>query len=159
CWWGTDLAHPASYLMFRRMIMSTSTAQPVATAPEAVLEGRASANGSEESWGSIRVAGFFLWALLVLLFLSILPKLCMDWWDDPNSSHGFLVPVFSGYLIWQHRAQLAALSPRGSWAKGLPVLLLGLGLLLLGEIGAERFLAASSLLIVLAGLVLLHLGP
>jgi exosortase len=41
----------------------------------------------------------------------------------------------------------------------LPVLLLGLGLLVLGEVGAERFLAASSLVVVLAGLVLLHLGP
>src|SRR6185503_12102078 len=74
-------------------------------------------------------------------------------------SHGFLVPVFSGYVIWTRRAQLAALTPRGSWAGGLPVLLLGLGLLVLGEVGAERFLAASSLVVVLAGLVLLHLGP
>jgi len=26
-------------------------------------------------------------------------KLVADWWDDPNYSHGFLVPVFSAYLV------------------------------------------------------------
>jgi exosortase len=95
----------------------------------------------------------------MLLYWPILEKLVRDWWDDPNYSHGFLVPVFTGYLIWQRRATLAALAPSGSWAGGLSILLLGLTLLVLGEVGAERFLAAGSLIVVLAGLVLLHLGP
>jgi exosortase len=114
---------------------------------------------SQEGWGSVRLGGWLLAALLALLYWPVLQKLVTDWWDDPNYAHGFLVPVFSGYLVWQHRAQLGALVPQGSWAGGLPVLLLGLGLLVLGEVGAERFLAASSLVVVLAGLVLLHLGP
>ena len=111
------------------------------------------------SWERIRFGGWILAALVVLLYWPIVQKLVTDWWDDPNYSHGFLVPVFSGYLVWRSRAHLAALTPRGSWAAGLLVLLLGLGFLILGEVGAERFLAASSLVVVLAGLVLLHLGP
>ena len=141
------------------MIVTTPPAAPVAAAPETGLSGRGiPGTVSRETWASVRLGGWLLAALLVLLYWPILQKLVTDWWDDPNYSHGFLVPVFSGYLIWQRRAQLAALAPRGSWAAGLPVLLLGLGFLVLGEVGAERFLAAGSLVVVLAGLVLLHLG-
>src|SRR5262245_46476610 len=72
------------------------------------------------SWERIRFGGWILAALVVLLYWPILQKLVTDWWDDPNYSHGFLVPVLSGYLVWQRRTQLAALTPRGSWAAGLP---------------------------------------
>src|SRR6185436_12827985 len=136
----------------------TPPAVPLTATSEARLPG-VSKTGSQAGWASVRLGGWLLVALLALLYWPILQKLVTDWWDDPNYSHGFLVPVFSGYVIWTRRAQLAALTPRGSWAGGLPVLLLGLGLLVLGEVGAERFLAASSLVVVLAGLVLLHLGP
>lgn len=142
----------------KQMIVTVPPVAPVTAAPEQGLSVGAVPR-SQESWANVRVGAWLLVALLALLYWPILQKLVTDWWDDPNYSHGFLVPVFSGYLIWQRRAKLAALAPWGSWAAGLPVLLLGLGLLVLGEVGAERFLAASSLVVVVAGLVLLHLGP
>ncbi len=103
--------------------------------------------------------------LVVLVFLGllgglyggILRDLAWQWWDDPNYTHGFLVPLFSGFLVWQRRKELAALPPDGTWI-GLPVLIAGLAALLLGEIGAENFLMRSSLIAVLAGVVLFHLG-
>ncbi len=95
--------------------------------------------------------------LLVGIYGGILRDLAWQWWDDPNYTHGFLVPIFSGFLVWQRRKQLAALPPRGSWI-GLPVLLAGVGALLLGDLAAENFLMRSSLIVVLAGLVLFHLG-
>jgi exosortase len=95
--------------------------------------------------------------LLAGLYGGILRDLAWQWWDDPNYTHGFLVPLFSGFLVWQRRKQLAALPPKGSWI-GLPVLLAGVGALLLGDLGAENFLMRSSLIVVLTGLVLFHLG-
>jgi exosortase len=95
--------------------------------------------------------------LLAGLYWGILRDLARQWWDDPNYAHGFLVPLFSGLLVWQRRKQLAALPANGSWI-GLPVLLAGVGALLLGVIGAELFLMRSSLIVILAGLVLFHLG-
>jgi exosortase len=83
--------------------------------------------------------------------------LVSQWWDDANYSHGFLVPLFSGFLIWRQRERLRALAPRGS-TLGLPVLLGGIGLLALGDLGAENFLMRSSLIVILAGLVVFHLG-
>jgi exosortase len=95
--------------------------------------------------------------LLVSLYGGILRDLVRQWWDDPNYTHGFLVPLFSGFLIWQRWKQLAAMPHKGSWL-GLPVLVVGVGALLLGDLAAENFLMRSSLIIVLVGLVLFHLG-
>src|SRR6266568_784430 len=95
--------------------------------------------------------------LLVGLYGGILRDLAWQWWDDPNYTHGFLVPLFSGFLVWPRRGQLAALPAKGRWI-GLPVLLAGVAALLLGDLAAENFLMRSSLIVVLAGLVLFHLG-
>ena len=35
----------------------------------------------------------------ITLYLKVVPGMVLDWWKDPNFSHGFLVPVFSAYLI------------------------------------------------------------
>ena len=103
------------------------------------------------------LVAILLVGFLGALYWPVLLKLVGDWWDDPNYSHAFLVPFFSAFLVWQRRNKLAALSPSGTWV-GVPVLVVGLALLLLGEVGGERFLAASSLVVVVAGLVLFHLG-
>ena len=99
--------------------------------------------------------------LLVVAFLSlyasVLSALVTDWFADPDYSHGFLVPILSGYFVWQRRQTLAALVVQPCrW--GLAVLLIGVGGLLLGNIAAEFFLMRASMLVVLAGLVLYLLG-
>jgi hypothetical protein len=84
-------------------------------------------------------AAILLSSLVTLLYWSIARDMAVDWRDDPNYSHGLLVPIFSAYLVWQERERLRALPLRGSWL-GLPVLLAGLAVLLLGVAGAELFL-------------------
>jgi exosortase len=96
--------------------------------------------------------------LVFLLYAKILRAMVIQWWDDPNYSHGFLVPLFAGYLIWRNRGTLQGLPRSGSLA-GLTVIAAGIGLLLLGDLGADNFLMRSSLIVVLAGLILFHLGP
>lgn len=96
-------------------------------------------------------------AILALMYWPIMRDLGAQWWDDANYNHGFLIPLFSGFLIWRERRRLAAIPPAGS-ALGLPVLLGGIALLLLGDIGAENFLMRSSLIVILAGLVLFLAG-
>jgi len=113
----------------------------------------------EKGRSSLAVSGtcLFLLVLLSALYWGILRDLVLQWWDDPNYSHGFLVPFFSGYLVWSEREALSEIAPEGSWA-GLPLVLAGIGMLILGDIGAENFLSRSSLIVILAGLVLFHLG-
>ena len=95
--------------------------------------------------------------LLILLYWNVLRALFRDWWIDPNYSHGFIVPIFAGYLIWKQKDKLQSIPIRGSWV-GLPVLLLGIAALVFGEIGAQDFIAGSSLIVVISGLILLNLG-
>jgi exosortase len=95
--------------------------------------------------------------LLALLYWKILLALGTQWWEDPNYSHGFIVPIFSGYLVWRRREALARVVPAGTLA-GVVVLVAGLACLLVGDLGAENFLMRGSLIVVLCGLVLFHLG-
>jgi exosortase len=99
-----------------------------------------------------------LGGLLVALYWKILAALVVQWWDDPNYTHGFLVPLFSFYLLWRRRAALVMLPRKGSFL-GFGVVLVGIGVLYLGDLGADNFLVRSSLIMVVGGLVLFHLGP
>ena len=100
-------------------------------------------------WGVL--AGLCIW-----LYWSTFVHLVVQWWD-PNFSHGFFVPLFCAFVIWQERDRLARLISRPSWS-GLPILVFGTGVLIIGQLGAELFLAPFSLLLVLAGLIVLFLG-
>jgi len=95
--------------------------------------------------------------LIGFLYYDILTRLVMDWWKDPNFSHGFLVPFFSAFVVWQSRRRLAALPAEPSWF-GLVVAAGSLGILIVGVLGAEFFLSRSSLVFLLAGLVIYFLG-
>jgi exosortase len=95
--------------------------------------------------------------LSIWLYWPTLVHLVRQWWNDPNFSHGFFVPLFSAFVIWQERDRLARILPHPSWS-GLVALLAGLGVLIVGRLGAELFLDRSSMLLVLAGVVILFLG-
>jgi exosortase len=107
--------------------------------------------------------GYPWWQTAVLavligwLYSSILYHLVGQWWQDPNFSHGFFVPLFSAFVLWQDRSRLASLSVvPSSW--GLLIVLGGLSTLILGVLGAELFLSRFSLLLLIAGLVIFFLG-
>jgi exosortase len=100
-------------------------------------------------------------ALLILLvgwlYSSILFHLAKQWFNDPNFSHGFFVPAFSLFVLWQDRARLAR-EPRKSSSWGLLVVAFALSILVVGELGAELFLSRVSLLLLIAGLVIFFGG-
>lgn len=90
--------------------------------------------------------------LLIAIYWRIIAKLVYDWYSQPDFSHGFLVPLFSAYLVWTKRKTLRSIPVRQSWA-GVPLVVLGIITLFLGVYGAELFLARLSLLIILGGLI------
>ena len=103
------------------------------------------------------------WKPLVLLLLmtwlysSIVSNLVLQWWEDPNFSHGFFVPAFAGFLLWQERRRLASLPVSPSWW-GLPVIFISLSIVVVGVLGAELFLSRISLILLLAGMTIFFLG-
>ena len=103
------------------------------------------------------------WQLGVLAILSLwlygstLLHLVRQWWHDPDFSHGFFVPLFAAFVLWQERNRLARLVSRPSWS-GLGIIALAVFLLIVGQMGAELFLSRLSLLVLLAGIVILFFG-
>jgi exosortase len=91
-------------------------------------------------------------ALILTLYYHVLPDLAMDWWNDPGSSHGMLIPPFALYIAWLGRARTlaepAVPDPRGLWLTLLSCLML-----LVGILGAEFFLTRASFVLLLAGLI------
>lgn len=100
------------------------------------------------AWGS-----FLIGALIAAVYYRVLAKLVIDWWQIPDFSHGFLVPIFAGYLVWTKRETLFDTKIEPTWT-GVGVVVLGLAVLLMGVYGAELFLSRVSLVILLSGLVL-----
>jgi exosortase len=98
-----------------------------------------------------------LTALTMWLYWPTLVRLVQQWGSDQNFSHGYFVPLFSAFVIWQDRARLGRIPRCPSWT-GLALLGVGLGFLIVGQLGAELFLSRSSLLVVLAGSVVLFGG-
>lgn len=96
-------------------------------------------------------------ALCLWLYWGTLGHLISQWWNNPNFSHGFFVPLFSAFVIWQERDRLSRLPLRPSWS-GLAILAFALLVFVVGQMGTELFLSRSSLLLVLAGLAVLFCG-
>lgn len=97
-------------------------------------------------------------AALGFLYASVLAKLGQDWWTDENYSHGLLIPLIIGYMLWMERETLrrAATRPRLWW--GIAFITAALVALWTGTAGAELFVQRVSLVLMLAGVVLYFRG-
>src|SRR5262249_36537966 len=106
--------------------------------------------------GGVVAAALFL--TLLWVYWPTLGVLVDTWRNDSRSSHGYLVPVFSLYLLWARRARrMGPPAPAPSWW-GLPVLLAGLALRAAGTWFYLDWFRGLSLLPCLAGLALLGGG-
>ncbi|HEX8949121.1 MAG TPA: exosortase A [Dissulfurispiraceae bacterium] len=99
---------------------------------------------------------------LTLLFLGILyshtvASMVLKWYRDPNYSHGFIVPLVSGYALYRQAGALKGAAARPE-NRGLLLVILGLFVFTAARLGAESFTMGVSLLIVLAGLVISLFG-
>jgi exosortase len=94
---------------------------------------------------TVLATGAVVWAYWATLVATI-----ELWADDPQYSHGFLVPVFAGYLLWSRRGRLAGVGLGPHWW-GVGVILAGAGLRMLSHALYQPWLDPLSLLVVLAG--------
>jgi exosortase len=105
---------------------------------------------------SLRLAALLpailLVGLIVLLYAHVTAKLVFDWYTLPDFSHGFLIPFFVAFLLWDQRKTLLAIPLQPSWA-GLSLVALGLLLLVVGIFGSDLFLSRLSFIVLSAGMV------
>lgn len=80
-----------------------------------------------------------------------------DWIHDPNYSHGFLIPIITGYLIWLERKRLKQVNIAPSWWGVIVILFAGV-IFLLGRTAGEYYSQRFSIIIMLYGFILAFLG-
>ncbi len=97
-------------------------------------------------------------AALAFLYYTTFVKLARDWWDDPNYSHGLLVPIIIGYILWTERERLARIPLRPALWTGFALIVSGVAALWAGVAGAELFVQRASLLVLLVGIALFFFG-
>lgn len=120
--------------------------------PPADREMRGRLTGREIAVSAALTAAF-IWS-----YWPILIDMTRKWSDDPQYSHAFLVPAFAAYLLWFRRKFISLSDWHASWW-GLPVLAVGISARLVGSIVYFEWLESISLLLVLAGTVILVAGP
>lgn len=139
---------------------STNSIQPEVTATtEAPDSGGVAASASTLA-AELKQFGWhgaLLVTVLVALYAPVLYRLVLQWYNDPDYSHGFLVPFLSAYLIWMRRDRLHQVPRRpSSW--GMVIVAVSLALLFLGSLGAELFLTRVSMIGTICGLVVYFAG-
>src|SRR5947207_11615649 len=101
------------------------------------------------------------WVLLIaaglLVYSKVVIELVADWWQNPDYSHGLLVPFAIAYLLYEKRNLLAEIPLRPSWF-GFVLVVGSQCINLVGFLGAEYFLQRTSLVFLIAGLVLFFAG-
>jgi exosortase len=129
------------------MISDSTPAEPYATAllPNAVRESRS--------------APWLVWfpyaliaILLAVIYYRVAIKLVYDWYTIPDYSHGFLVPFFALFLLWDKREILRNTPIRQTW-RGITLVVFAIVVLILGVYGVDLFTARISFVFLLAGLI------
>ena len=141
--------------------MTAVTMQSEMSPTTLLAEGEARASGSPLSRGFFspqNLAPFvIIAALLIAIYFRIAIKLFVDWYNIPDYSHGFLVPLFAAFLIWDKRKTLAITRIHPSWS-GISLILLAIALLILGVYGVDLFTSRFSFVVMLGGLVWTFFG-
>lgn len=96
-------------------------------------------------------------ALLIVSYVSIFKGLIAQWSIDEDVGHGFFVPPIAAFIAWQKRDEIFG-QPWIPNYWGVLVVLWGSLQLIVGSLGAELFLQRTSIIIILAGSILLMGG-
>ena len=84
-------------------------------------------------------------------------KYMVTWWERPEYSHGYLIPLITAFLIWQKKDKLQNVQFEGSWA-GILLTVFGVLIFFAGELSTLYTIIQYSFLIAVAGVALAFMG-
>jgi exosortase len=99
-----------------------------------------------------------IFAAILFTYAAVLVKLANNWWTDENYSHGLLVPVIIGYILWLQRDKFATEPARPSVLLGGLAVAFALFALWTGVAGAELYTQRLSLVLLITGTVVYFFG-
>ena len=112
-----------------------------------------SVQATKKLWQGIAI-GF----AIAFAYATVLSKLFRDWWNDENYSHGLLIPLIIGYILWMQRDKLARVPVNSSLLWGGAAILFASFALWAGVAGAELYTQRLSLILLLAGITVYFWG-
>lgn len=121
-------------------------AAPVETTTVLASQG-VSAQSTPWSWLKVGLVV----GLMGALYITILPDLASEWWTEPSSSYGLLIPPLAIGIAYMRRSVIESLPVRPD-GRGLWLIAVGCLTSLLGNLAAEFFLSRISFVLILAGL-------
>jgi len=97
----------------------------------------------------------------LIIILAYVPTIIWMWdrWfaRDSYYSHGILIPIVTGFLIWQKRKDLMVMKwVRSGW--GMPLIIIGVFMHLFGSLMRVYFISGFSMLLCFIGLILYFYG-
>jgi exosortase len=101
--------------------------------------------------------GFVFIGVIAIFYYNTIAWLVGSWQNNIYYSHGFLVPIISGYIIWNMRKELAGIEKKQSQA-GLALFTGGMLLQGIGSMWTVRFLSGLSLVVTISGIILFMYG-
>ncbi len=136
----------------------TTGARPQASLADRVAEARP-AVFRESFPPASRVKFLVIAALVVVLNAWQFPPLVRAWMDDPNWSHGFMIPLFSLYLIYARWGQLMSAKRRVClWGAPLAILAIVLTMIGVHPLGV-RLVSRVGMILLAFAMVLYLAGP
>lgn len=96
-------------------------------------------------------------ALVVFCYFPVLSALVRQWSNDDDMSHGFFVPAIAGWIAWQRKNEILAMTPRPNYLALVP-LAWGAFQLIVGSLGAELFLQRTAVVVTIISAVWLVAG-
>ena len=93
-----------------------------------------------------------------LCYTGVIITLVTTWASSYLYSYGFAVAFISGYMLWTRSGILSTLDLVPDYLLGVPVTLAGIAMLAAGHLGALISLGQVSLLVTLAGFILMLFG-
>src|SRR5215470_16687285 len=94
-------------------------------------------------------------AAFALCYAAVIRALVETWATSYTYSYGFVVLLISLYLLRTLSTWLRTATPEPDYVGGVPVTLAGLGMLLAGRLGLLVSVQEASLIVTLAGFILL----
>jgi exosortase len=114
----------------------------------AVLDVQESSRRATLPWS--KIAWFA--ALVAICYGPTLASLFKEWGENQDMGHGFFVPIIAGYIVWQKRDELAAMTPKPEWL-GLLVVIFGALQFIVAILGVELFTSRTAAVVTLIGMV------
>ena len=92
-----------------------------------------------------------------IFYFDTLKWLIVSWTNNAYYSHGFFIPIISGYLIWNMRKDLENIEKKHSH-EGLIIFIVGIVMYGIGSLMTIRFISGLSLIVTISGLILYLYG-